>query len=85
MIISIQVFLTGNTWDDNAPVLHTVENLQEAVAIANGISHQLGNKTVRLCTFNEYSENYSMEEITPELVGRRSGTYIQSKGLLMSF
>ena len=92
MRFSIQVNLTGNSWDDNAPVLHTAKTLEEAIAIGYAISHQNGNKTVRLVSFRD---EFPVNEINAALIGRMSGTYLQStetfllnltpEGTLMSF
>ncbi len=85
-LISIQSFLPGDDsslgWASAKPVLHTAETNEEAVAVAYGISKQLGCVTVRMVRIPEaHLEAFTeaSKEDQAAFIGRCSGTYIQSK------
>jgi hypothetical protein len=75
MKISIQV-MQGKAWDQTEPVIHEVENTNEACAIAYAVSKHFGCATVRMVYIQE---NHGFEGRLLDYVCRCSGSYIQSK------
>lgn len=76
MQISIQVN-QGKSWDQTEPVLHEVNNTNEACAIAYAVSKHFGCVTVRMV----YLPETGFEGKLLDFVCRCSGSYIQSKGI----
>lgn len=83
MKVSIQVTTTESEWSEVKPIIHAVNNWDEAVSIAYAVSRQYGNKPVRLVSVNNntpMSQSLSAAEqkLINNHVSSMSGTYIQS-------
>lgn len=75
-LFSFQVYLPGmdsmKPWDSVTPVVHEFETEETGIEAAYALSKQLGKVTVRVVMLKGWDGTNSM-------IGRMSGTYIQSK------